>query len=218
MDETASESMKSRATGRTLAFGALIAGVAAFTIWCYDRVKYDYFPKNFGEVVPKAVYRSGQISPAQIGRTLQNHSIGVIINLQHYDPTDAGQLFEEKVARERGVDYYRIAMSGDGTGEPEQYAKAIELINQCVQRRRPVLVHCGAGAERTGGVIAAYSLLVRHRSPGDVVDELRRYGSSLRPGSSLLEFLNSNLHAIADRLVERSVLPHPPIEIPTLKP
>ncbi len=47
-------------------------------------------------------------------------------------------------------------LSGDSTGEVNGYVEALRIMND--PERQPVLVHCGAGTERTGCVVALYRM------------------------------------------------------------
>jgi protein tyrosine/serine phosphatase len=80
-----------------------------------------------------------------------------------------------------------------------------------------VLVHCHAGAQRTGGIVAAYRLLVENRSPEFVIRELEAYGWNRRRDQILLDFINENLRKAAEELVATGSLTRVPEELPVLK-
>lgn len=198
--------------------GLVLLGALGATIGlCADSLKYRFIAKRFGVVVPGLIYRSGQISPAMIEPTLTRYGIKAILNLQNADPSDAHQIAEVAAAERLGIEYYRVPLSGDGTGEPEEYAEAIEILNRCHQSGKPVLVHCAAGAERTGGVVATYRLYVERKSTEAVIAEMRQYGTSMGADSDLLAWLNVNLGEIARLLQERGVIKQLPSSVPKLK-
>lgn len=50
------------------------------------------------------------------------------------------------------------------------------VLRQIHQARKPVLVHCWHGSDRTGFVVAGYRLVFQGWSKADAIDELRRGG------------------------------------------
>jgi protein tyrosine phosphatase (PTP) superfamily phosphohydrolase (DUF442 family) len=203
---------------RIVAGLAMLSAFGATIGLCVDSLKYHFVAKRFGVVVPGLIYRSGQISPSMIEPTIRRHGIQVIVNLQHHDPRDIHQLHEIATAEELSVEYHRVPMSGDGTGETDDYAKVVQILSDCRKAGRPVLVHCAAGAERTGGVVATYRLLIERQPPATVMSELQSYGSSLTPDSELVAYLNVHLPEIARKLEARGVIGDVPDPIPTLNP
>jgi hypothetical protein len=199
---------------RTLVLCAALG--AGIYVWD-EFIKYRLFPKRFGVVVPELVFRSGQISKWVIGDVLERHAIQVVIDLQGHDPHDEHQRAEIEEIRRRGILLKRIPLAGDGTGDLESYAEAVTVLAQAAEAGQPVLVHCGAGAKRTGGVIAVYRVLVEGRSPSAAYAELLDYGwHSDNP--TLPRFLNSNMEHFARRLVECGVLAAIPDRLPTIGP
>jgi len=78
------------------------------------------------------------------------------------------------------------------------------------------LVHCAAGTQRTGGVVACYRLLFENANPDDVVEELKHYEWDPKGDMELIHYLNTHLPEIARRLAERGVLDRIPPRIPKL--
>ena len=60
-----------KSTGRLLLKIGLIVAVVAAAIWTWEEVLEDrLIPKRFGVVVPGSIYRSGQLSPTLVQKTL----------------------------------------------------------------------------------------------------------------------------------------------------
>jgi hypothetical protein len=192
--------------------------VIAAGIYVWDEfIKYRLFPKRFGVVVPDVVFRSGQISKWVIGDVLDRHRIRVVIDLQSNDTSDEHQQAEIEAAHRRGILLKRIPLDGDGTGDVKDYAEAVALIARAAAAGEPVLVHCGAGAKRTGGVVALYRVLVQGDSPANAYAELLDYGwHSDNP--TLPRFLNANMDRIARLLVDCGVLDAVPDRMPVIGP
>ena len=151
----------------------------------------DFVPKKFGTVVAGEVYRSGQISHRLIGGVIDRYHIGTIIDLNGLDPADRDQQAEMAMARSKGVEHFCFPLRGNAKGSIERYADAVETLVRSQRRGVPVLVHCSAGAQRTGACVAFYRLLVRRESPESVYARAAplRLGSQDRSDSDRLRQL-----------------------------
>ena len=195
----------------------LIILIIGGTVWAYDEfVKYRIFPKRFGIVEEGVLYRSGQISANVIKKTLQKHNIGVIIMMSGYDPQDHDKRTEKEVADELGIDLYNFPLRGNGTGDVDNYLKSLLKIYQAKQEGKPVLVHCSAGAQRTGGVVVLYRFFFQKKDAVFVVKELKKYGWKYKSNPNLPAFLNENMPYLAEKLAEEGVISEIPSPLPKL--
>jgi protein tyrosine/serine phosphatase len=190
------------------------AGISLWTCVLEDR----FIPKRFGVVEQGLIYRSGQLSSALVKKVLVEHNIRVIVDLTTDDPNNSDQQAEKKTAEELNAKILRFPLRGNGTGDVNNYARAITEIADAEKNNLPVLVHCAAGAQRTGGVIAAYRLLVQKKDPAFVINELKRYGWKPKGNSELLTYLNSNMAELAMLLKEAGVIEEIPSPPPRLTP
>jgi protein-tyrosine phosphatase len=173
--------------------------------------------KRWGVVDEGAIYRSGQLSRHLVQPVLERYGIRVVIDLTEADPADVDQQAEQRAIAELGLESHRCPLIGDGTGDIRQYAAAVAAIVAARRDRKPVLVHCHAGAQRTGGVIAAYRLLVeRRQSTAEVLAELPRYGWQRGRDDVLVEYLNQHMEELARILVEQHVIDDVPAPLPRL--
>jgi protein tyrosine/serine phosphatase len=188
-------------------------GVAVWKLDVEDRV----VAKRWGVVEPGAIYRSGQLSRHLIKPMLQQHGIRVVIDLTEEDQSDEDQRAERWTIAELGIEAHRFPLIGDGTGDIRQYASAVETLANAQRAGKPVLVHCHAGAQRTGGVVAAYRLLVqRTHSTSEVLAELPRFGWQRGRDDVLLKYLDAHLDQLAMLLVERGIIDDVPSPLPRL--
>lgn len=192
----------------------IVIGLAIGT-W-FGFVKHHVIPKKFGEVVPGRIYRSGQISSTLIKKILTKYNIRVIINLSSADAANRDKQAEKKAAEELNIKVLRFAMSGNGTGNVNDYADAVIAIASAEKQNLPVLVHCTAGAMRTGGVIATYRLLIQNTNPKVVENEIKKYGCAIDDKPVLFSFLNDNMAKIAVRLKQAGVINQLPATIPQM--
>lgn len=102
---------------------------------------------NFGVVEKGRVYRSAQrwyLYPLFLFLNLKT-----IINLSSKEDTDTQDRFERWFCKKLGIAYITY-----WTISPDYYFdEAYDALRNC---DKPVLVHCEAGRDRTGGLIAVY--------------------------------------------------------------
>jgi protein tyrosine phosphatase (PTP) superfamily phosphohydrolase (DUF442 family) len=151
--------------------GLLIAGLAVVIIVgpfvCY-RAAYSY-EKRLREVDPGRVYRSGQMTAAGLEEAVRRFGIRTVINVQDDVPdpdTDnsfwrPGTIKESDLCRRLGVRYVWIAPDLVPVKDsPERRPQAIDELLQVLddQTAYPVLIHCRAGLNRTGCLVAVYRM------------------------------------------------------------
>ena len=199
---------------RWLILAVTLAASITFALW-WNHHKGDYFPKNFGVVEPGQIYRSGQLSPMLVKKTLANNNVKVVISLENNNPQKPFQKAELEACRDLGIEHLNFPLAGNGTGDVDRYVEAIAAMDAAVKEGKPVLVHCAAGAQRTGGVVAVYELLVRHKSPTDVRRQMLRYG--WKPHEVvLINYVNAHMVELATKLVDRKIIDRVPEPLPQI--
>ncbi|MBT3898454.1 MAG: hypothetical protein HOF32_07210, partial [Gammaproteobacteria bacterium] len=78
-----------------------------------------------------------------------------------------------------------------------------------------VLVHCSAGSQRTGGVIAMYRLLVQKQPVLPILEEMEQYDWDAKDDRVLSIYLDKNIDILAERLVSLSVIEAVPSHLPS---
>lgn len=194
---------------------ALVVIAGALTGW--ELVLKDRLAtKHWGVVEQGLIYRSGRLPLDRAQATLANHHIRVLIDLTENKPGNRFQLKERAAAKALGIEYHNFPLIGDGTGDIRSYAQAIAVMHQARHEGKPVLVHCAAGAQRTGGVVAAYRVLVERKSPDEVRAELKHYGWKPGKDQVLLNYLNRNMAKLAELLHDLQVIDTIPNPLPVL--
>jgi len=218
--DSASETSSSLRRPAWRTWAAMIAAIAAIGagIAAWDAVKYRFIPKRFGVVVPGEIYRSGQISQYQFAPTIRKHDIDVVIDLNGVDPADVDQAAEIAAYDELGIEHHRFKLEGNGTGVVDNYVSAIATLAECHRAGKSVLVHCHAGTQRTGSVIAAYRVLVLGDSPQTAYGELAQYGWNADSDQVLLLYLNGHMRHVAEQLFARGIISRVPDPIPVVGP
>lgn len=153
-----------------------ILAVGAFAAVFKPAVRQNVFPKNFGVVEEGRLYRSGQFSPAAFRKIHEQHRFRTVIDLGSYEEGSRGDRRNQLLADSVGIPRYRFDLIGDATGNPNAYAQVLRIIKD--PANQPVLVHCGAGSERTSCTVIMY-------------DHIRR-GQSFETGLALSEYYKHN--------------------------
>jgi protein tyrosine/serine phosphatase len=161
----------SRFTHRRLVAAALIAaalgcGLGASTWWYNQRL-----PKRFGVVAERRLYRSGEVTPAQLQRLQQQHGIRTVVSL--LDPTAPESVAERTAADALNMTWINIPLRGNGASTPADRNQLREVLAD--ESLAPVLVHCAAGTNRTGLAVGMYRLHHDGWPLEKVMEEMKRY-------------------------------------------
>ena len=152
---------------RRLAWIVLAAALAVVAArYTYTGVLPNLVPKRFGVVDPGKVYRSGQMTPGAFEDVVRRYNIRTVIDLGStiHGQTE-GELRNQRAADSVGVKRYVMKLYGDSTGNPNYYIQALRIASD--PANQPVLIHCGAGTERTG----LACLLYKHMHLGVPLEE-----------------------------------------------
>ncbi len=109
---------------------------------------------NFHTVIEGEVYRSAQPTPAQLEAYVREHGIRTVINLRGENSRNDWYRDEVATAKALGVGHIDFKMSAAEDFTPE---RADEITAIMAAAPKPILIHCQAGADRTGLVSAIYS-------------------------------------------------------------
>ena len=193
----------------------ILVGLAGLAVCFYEEVYEErWIVKRFGVVEPGLIYRSGQVPAPIIEDVLQKYGIEVVVDLTVRHPEINAQNAELAACKKLGVEHHRYPMGGNGVGTPELYAAAIAKIHECREAGRPVLVHCEAGTQRTGGIISGYRMLVEGAEPILAYEEALRYKWDPEEDKAWPRFLNENMAQIASGLVVAGAIDQMPEELP----
>ncbi|MDE3876139.1 dual specificity protein phosphatase family protein [Sinorhizobium meliloti] len=101
---------------------------------------------NFHEVLPAELYRSAQPSAADIATYARQYGIKTIVNLRGKS-MEAWYLQEVEAAGHAGITHFDFRLSAAKRVSPQQARQLIALLQTAP---KPILIHCQAGADRTG--------------------------------------------------------------------
>jgi len=129
---------------------------------------------NFHVVSPGRVYRSRQMSSRALARVIPECGIKTILNLRGENGSSSWYRAETNTAGQLIVKHFDFALSaGREVTDPE-----IENILTIIRTSpKPVLIHCQAGADRTGLISALYLYGIEGKAADEAGRELSiRYG------------------------------------------
>lgn len=197
----AREKHRANPDAKTRSPKALVAAIVAAAVvvlggsyvWEND-VKDRVVIRNFGVVEPGEIYRAGRQTPATMRKIHDRYGVRTIVDLGAFPRGSARDEEAQAVAEELGVERHRFDLLGDATGNPNIYVAALRLMAD--KANYPLLVQCGAGAQRTGLVVILYRHLVEGKSLEEAYPESFRYGHDPGDDWIMLTYLAEHLAEI----------------------
>ncbi|MDE1995619.1 MAG: dual specificity protein phosphatase family protein [Rhizobiaceae bacterium] len=131
---------------------ALLA-LSPFAIVAGGFYAHMFWTTNFHQVIPGEVYRSSQPSAATIAELQKQYGIKTIINLRGDNSGRGWYDSEVAQAKELDITHIDFKMSSSRELTQQQAAQLVEIMRDAP---KPLLIHCQAGADRTGLASALY--------------------------------------------------------------
>lgn len=127
------------------------------------------YSNNFYTVTPGVLYRSKQLTDQEFYHFIKKHGIRTVINLRGKFTDARWYRSEIAVMKKYGLTHLDFKLSATDIVAPE---KLDSIISLCMASPKPLLVHCKAGADRTGLFCAAWKLSVEGRPPAEALRQL----------------------------------------------
>jgi len=112
---------------------------------------------NFHVIAPGQAYRSAQLDGESFRLVLELFDIRTVVNLRGQNEDDLWYQNEKAVTAEAGVTLVDIAMSAQSLPSRETL---LLLYDTLTTAEHPILIHCRAGADRTGAASAIWRMVV----------------------------------------------------------
>jgi len=153
--------------------GALTAVLTSFALIGASRVSWSQTDKlqglpNFGRV-SDSLFRGAQPTKAGFS-VLRDRGISIIVNFR--DETDEIEA-ERREVESAGMKYVGIPWKGHHEPSNSQVVQFLDLVR--ANQEAKIFVHCKAGADRTGVMVAAYRIALEHKAVAEAVAEMHQY-------------------------------------------
>jgi len=144
-----------RSLKRSLTIGALGIGVTAgsYAVYCGVII----YEGNVHAVESGVLYRSGQLTEPEFERVGREYGIRSILNLRGAHPGDAWYDEEMAATRRLGMEHFDYPISASRFVPGRQMEEILDVVRRAP---KPLLIHCQAGADRSGLVAAAYDYAI----------------------------------------------------------
>jgi protein tyrosine/serine phosphatase len=133
------------------AFICFLGIIAAARFWYLEE------QGNFHPITPGEAYRSAQLDQDKLEYYIRKFKIRSIINLRGKKDSKPWYIGEIATCRKFGVRHYDIRLSSKKAPSPRQIKELLKLFKIAP---RPVLIHCKAGADRSGLAAALWKVVI----------------------------------------------------------
>lgn len=160
-----------------LGFASLIYRTSVFRI-----------TKNFAVVEDGKLYRSAQLTTAELHEVIEKYKIKTVISLRGSPAATSYYENEADTLERLHVNFVPVALR-DETYPDENNLK--EIFHQFDHGEYPMLIHCRVGADRTGLIAALYQLSYMNKTLAEASQQLsfkHWHVSFLKPAMN--QFLN----------------------------
>ncbi len=172
--------------GRMKLVGTILMPLVGAVIYAlYTAEQGNFHPITVGEA-----YRSAQMDGDRLKDYINNYNIKSILNLRGRAAEEKWYAEEMKVSAEYKVKHYDLFLSAYSQPTPEETRNLLALFKAAP---RPILIHCQAGADRSGLVAAMWKVIVDKESKIVAGNQLSiLYGHlSLGPASAMDRFFEN---------------------------
>ncbi len=135
----------------------LFSALALLLLLAAGYILYMEEQGNFHAITDGEAYRSAQLDRAGFEYYIKKYYIKSILNLRGENLNEPWYQEEMRVSAEHRIAHYDLSLSATHEPSEEDVRKLIEIF---AHAPRPVLIHCRAGADRSGLVAAMWKVVV----------------------------------------------------------
>jgi protein tyrosine/serine phosphatase len=135
---------------------------------------------NFHKIDGSA-YRSAQLFSFNMPYYLERYNIKTVLNLRGEQNNKLWYINEKRITKEHNVTLVTYQMSSRRYLDFNKTSKLVKILKEA---KKPILIHCEGGADRTSLASALYRYAILHQSKEEAEEELSFiYGHlpSIRP-------------------------------------
>ena len=112
---------------------------------------------NFHPITYGEAYRSAQLDADEMEHYIKKYNIQSMVNLRGKNPEASWYREETDMSAALNIKHYDISLSSSREPSGEDISRIIEIFKSA---SRPVLIHCQAGADRSGLAAAIWKVIV----------------------------------------------------------
>lgn len=129
---------------------------------------------NFYTVEQGKIYRSKQLDAKKFELYIKKYGIKTLVNLRGENPGKKWWEKEKKAASKNNVQFYNISMNAKKLPSKENVLKLLSIYDNAP---KPILIHCQAGANRTGEAAALWKIYKQGTTKEEALKQLAiKYG------------------------------------------
>ncbi len=164
-----------------LKYKFLIAIVAIFFSVASAIVFYAAEQGNFHAITVGEAYRSAQLDNDELAYYVKKYNIKSILNLRGKNPARTWYKDEVNFSLKNNVAHYDIGLSAYLSPKAADVSNLMDIFKRAP---RPLLMHCQAGADRSGLVAAMWKVVVDKTSKTEAEKQLSILYGHLSIGSA----------------------------------
>lgn len=138
-------------------FSAAAIMACFLVVMVVARVWYLDEQGNFHPITPGEAYRSAQLDQDELVHYIQKYKIRSVINLRGRNDAERWYTVETATCRNLGVRHYDLGLTADAMPTALEIRELLKLFSIAP---RPVLIHCKAGADRSGLAAAIWKMVI----------------------------------------------------------
>lgn len=162
--------------------------VSLFILLLLSSASYFLYMKeqgNFHTITYGEAYRSAQLDTDEFEYYIKKYNIKSIVNLRGKNVAAPWYEEEIRVSSKHGIKHFDISLSASLEPTEEDISELIEIFKAAP---RPVLIHCLAGADRSGLAAAIWKIEVDKESRSEAEKQLSfLYGHLPMGGPSAMD-------------------------------
>jgi protein tyrosine/serine phosphatase len=126
-------------------------------------------PHVISVIEENKAYRSPQLTGQEFTEAIKRYGFKTIINLRGEKPEKSWYREEKKAVESAGIAHINIRMHPSRFPHRKDLLKLLDTFKTA---QRPILIHCKAGADRTGEASAIYQMIYMGKSSGEALNML----------------------------------------------
>ena len=146
-----------------------VAAIALLLLFGASYFLYMEEQGNFHPITEGEAYRSAILDRDELEHYVKKYEIKSIVNLLGDHPNESWYKEEIEVSGDHNVKHYDLSLPATREPTAEEASKLVEIFKNAP---RPVLIHCKAGADRSGLAAAMWKVIVDKEPKSEAAKEL----------------------------------------------